>query len=83
MNVFRVFAGVACVAGIVGACFLFHRFLISLEERGYIYYRKKSPGSSGGVFFEIDKLTRPSIEHVERAMDAKIESQENGDDARF
>lgn len=54
-----------------------HRWLISLEDRGYIYYRKRPRGGSSGVFFELDKLTRPSIEHVQKAMDSEVESQEN------
>ena len=53
-----------------------HRWLISLEDRGYIYYRTRSRGSGGGVFMELDKLTRPSVEHVQKAMDTEVESQE-------
>ena len=54
-----------------------HYALISLEERGYIYYQKKPKGISGGVFSEIDKMTRPSVEHVQKAMDNEVESQQN------
>ena len=54
-----------------------HRWLLSLERRGYINYLKKPRSGGGGVFFELDKLTRPSIEHVSRAMETDVESQEN------
>ena len=55
----------------------FHRWLIYLEDSGYINYRNRPRGGSGQVFMEMDKFTRPSIEHVQRSMDAKVESQEN------
>lgn len=74
MIALKILAGLAAFMLIIGVCYLGHRFLVKLEDRGYIYYRNKAPGSSGGVFFELDKLTRPSIEHVERARDVKVES---------
>jgi len=53
-----------------------HRFCIRLEERGYIYYRTKSSGSGlAGAVFEVDKLIRPSTEHVVATLDSEHESQ--------
>lgn len=58
-----------------------HRFCIRLEERGYIYYRTKPSGSGvAGAVFEIDKLIRPSTEHVVSTLDGEHESQtQDGD----
>ena len=54
-----------------------HWWLISLEDRGYIYYRKKRRGGGGaGVFMEVDKMTRPTVERVQKAMDTEVISQE-------
>ena len=53
------------VIGIVAAANGMHRVLLTLEKRGYIYYREKPRGGGmAGAMFEMDKLTRPSIEHV-------------------
>lgn len=68
-------AGAICLVAFAG--YRLHLWLIKLEERGYIYYRTKSRGSGSGVFFEIDKLTRPSIENTQKAMDLEVESQTN------
>lgn len=59
------------------AVFGVHRWLVSLENRGYIYYRQKPRGGGGGGFLELDRLIRPSIEHVQKANDVIVESQEN------
>ncbi len=47
-----------------------HRGCCYLEDRGYMYYRKKRAGTtSGSVFQELDRLTRPSVQHVEQVRD--------------
>ena len=66
-----------CVALLGAAFFGLHRLLVTLEKRGYIYYREKSGGGGGGVFLELDRLIRPSIEHVQKADDVIVESQKN------
>lgn len=68
------------IAVLVALGWLFHRVCTRLEEAGYLYYRKKQ-GSGGGsnVLMEMDKLTRPSVQHVIEAEDtAKIEREEIG-----
>ena len=71
------FMGLILVAvAIVGL----HRGLVSLEKRGYIYYREKPRGGGGSAFLELDRLVRPSIEHVQRADDVIVESQKNAGD---
>jgi len=55
-----------------------HRWLLYLERRGYIYYLEKPKG--GGIassMLELDKLTRPSVEHVIEAHEFHAESQEH------
>lgn len=59
------------------AVFSFHRLLVSLENRGYIYYLKKPRGGGSGGFLEFDRLIRPSIQHVQKAKHVIVESQEN------
>ena len=59
------------------AVFGLHRCLVSLENRGYIYYLKKPRWGGGGGFLELERLIRPSIEHVQKANDVIVESQEN------
>ncbi len=55
-----------------------HWWFLSLEQRGIINYLKKPAG--GGLsssMLELDKLTRPSVEHVIEAQDFRGESQEH------
>ena len=77
MTVTMILGWLAAIVLIVWLLYRLHHLSIYLEDRGYIYYRTKPRGGGGSVFSEIDKLTRPSIEHVERAMDTEVESQEN------
>lgn len=58
-------------AGVVAAGWGLHRLCLLLDERGYLYYRTRSKGGGGlaGVFQDMDRLTRPSIEHVIRVQD--------------
>ncbi len=69
---------IAWLGGIFAFCVAaiwLHRWLITLEERGYIYYRQKPRGGGGGALIEFDKLTRPSVEHIQKAMDKEVESE--------
>lgn len=77
MNVFTVAVWLAAGLAICVIGYGLHKWLLSLERRGYIYYREKPRGGSGGALFELDKLTRPSVEHVVEAMDGEVESQEH------
>ena len=57
---------VLSVLGLVAVGWGLHRFCIALEERGYLYYRKKpnGGGAGAGLLADLDRLTRPSIQHV-------------------
>jgi hypothetical protein len=44
-----------------------HRFLVLLEDRGYIYYRQRPAGGGTGpasLLMEIDRIARPSVQHT-------------------
>jgi len=68
-------------AGVLaGLAWAFHRICTKLEEAGYLYYRKSSGNGGGGVLYELDRLTRPSIEHVVEMHDpVKHEEEIDGD----
>ena len=56
-----------------------HRFCIALEERGYLYYRKKPEGggTGAGLLADLDRLTRPSIQHVVKTKDKARRKQDD------
>jgi hypothetical protein len=60
------------VYGLVGvlAIFAVHRFACWAEDRGWIYYRKKSgrPGTTASAFLEIQSMMEPSKKHVLEVM---------------
>ena len=61
---------VLIISGIAASLWLLHRFRIALEDAGYLYYRKGGGGGGiPGAMSELDKLSRPSVQHV-------IETQE-------
>jgi hypothetical protein len=60
--------GVTCFLG----CVLYglHKLCVRLEERGLLYYRRRSPG--GGVshaLMELDRIVRPTVQHVREVED--------------
>ena len=56
-----------------------HRFCIHLEDRGYLYYRQSPQGGgASGVLQELDRLTRPSVEHVLEAQDLATKKEDEG-----
>jgi hypothetical protein len=66
---------------ILAAGWGFHRFCIALEDRGYLYYRTRPRGGGGGmsgVLSELDRLTRPSVQHV---VEVRDESRRKQNDA--
>lgn len=71
-----VYIGVGVVAGGL-ALYGLHRLCIYLEDQGFMYYRKPSESGGGAapVLMELDRLTRPSVEHVVEAQDA-VQKQE-------
>jgi hypothetical protein len=73
-----VLSAVVGVASLVAAGWGLHRFCIALEERGYLYYRKspEGGGGSGGVLAEMDRLARPSIQHVVEVSDERRRAQD-------
>jgi hypothetical protein len=42
-----------------------HRYCLYLEDRGYLYYRRKKPPAGGGsVFNPLQEIIQPQIRHV-------------------
>ena len=68
---------IGSVVFVVVAMYGLHRLGIYLEKRGYIYYKEKPVGGGAGVLFELDKLTRPTVEHTLEAMETEKKAQEN------
>ena len=65
-SLFAVVAAAAVALTVWGL----HRLAIALEDRGYLYYRRPGTGGGGGgVLHEIDRLTRPSVQHIVEAED--------------
>lgn len=66
-----IVVGIAGVGILVALGWSLHRLCIRLEDAGYLYYRKSGTGGgSTAVLHELDRLTRPTIEHVERVDDS-------------
>lgn len=59
---------------------LLHRFCIRLEEAGYLYYRNGPKRPSGGVGFELDRLVRPSAQHVIEVEEQNVADSQDGVD---
>jgi hypothetical protein len=67
------------------ALFLIDRLGLWLEDRGYIYYRKKSGSASamGNAFLEIQSMVDPAAKHVlEMRQDEIGEQDDSGDPPR-
>ncbi len=64
--------GLLGLAAVAGLGWLFHRVCTILEDAGYLYYHK----SGGGVLYELDRLTRLSIEHTIEVQNTIREEEE-------
>ena len=66
----------------VAAIYAVHRFACWSEDRGWIYYRKKSgrPGMTASAFLEIHSMMEPSKKHILEVMREEDDEQdETGD----
>ncbi len=74
-----VVCGMLVLLGVVA--WALHRFCLRLEERGWIYYRKKPQGGGGlrGAMMELDALVRPNIVHMMETQDAVLEKRQEDD----
>jgi hypothetical protein len=71
----------------VVAIFAAHRLSCWAEDRGWIYYRKRSgrPGTSAQAFLEIQSMMEPSRKYVlevKREDEDKDEQADSGDPPR-
>ncbi len=62
---------VLCVGALL---FAGHKFLLWMEDRGWIYYLKKkaSPGTAGSAWLELQSMIEPATKHV-----LKVEREEH------
>ncbi len=63
------------------AIFGLDRLLLVMESRGWIYYRRKKPGSSalGRACLEVQQLLEPSKKYVIKIKEERKEQQQAGD----
>lgn len=76
---FKLLAGLILIAGLI---FVLNRFLLYMESRGWIYYRKKKPGSGAlsSACIEIQQMLEPSKKYVVQVRkNEKRTQQEAGD----
>lgn len=73
--------GVLAFGVIAFSVYGLHRLCIRLENAGLIYYRQKPSGGGGApVLMELDRLTRPSVEHVVATQDVEKRVERPGVD---
>jgi hypothetical protein len=66
------------VVAVVGL-FLLDRFFLFLEERGYLYWRKKKSSVSGvSAFLAIDVVFTPGKQHVIEQIEKDVADEEDG-----
>lgn len=54
------------------ALYLLHRLGLWMEQRGWIYYKHKSPGSgAGNALQELNAFMRPSVRHAQEITQKK------------
>jgi hypothetical protein len=71
----RVLAAVVALVGL-------DRLLLILEDKGYIYYRRRraSPGSMASALLEVESHLRPSTRHeVHQRREVRREADESGE----
>jgi hypothetical protein len=79
--IFWIIVGLLIAVVGIGFVWCLHRICVRLEDAGYLYYRTRGPGGGlSGAFYELDRLTRPSIEHVVEAEDTSTDQVEHGGD---
>ncbi len=70
------------LVGAVAALYALHRLGLWMEERGWIYYRRKRGGSGslGTAFLEVQSMLEPSKKHIlEISQKDESEDDDSGD----
>ena len=70
---------------IIGTLKWLDRLLLRAEEKGWIFYRKKSAsgtisGGIGAAMTELDRIVNPATEYRIQAEDSVVEDDEQGGD---
>jgi hypothetical protein len=71
----KIFAGIIASAGIL---LLIDRLLLTMESRGWIFYRKKKPnqGSVGNAILQIHSILEPAKKYEIEARQEEHEQQD-------
>jgi hypothetical protein len=65
MTGWHLLLGGLVLAGIAAAVYLLHRLALWLEDRGWLYYRRKKPSSSPlSMWVAMQKFMEPGFKHV-------------------
>ena len=77
--------GAVVIVCIIGTLKWLDRLLLRAEEKGWIFYRKKSgsgtvSGGVGAAMTELDRIVRPSAEYRIQAENPIVEEDEKGGD---
>ena len=65
MDLWRVLLWSVVTFGMVAALYGLHRFCLWLENRGWLYYKHKKPGSSqGSCLLALQQALEPQVQHV-------------------
>jgi len=77
-----VAVGVTAIGALIAAGWGFHRLCIRLEDRGYIYYRTRSQGGGAlsGALLDMERMIRPSVQHVVEVQDVQTRKSDDGVD---
>ncbi len=85
MTLLWIALGAVGIVCIIGTLKWLDRLLLRAEEKGWIFYRKKSgsgtvSGGVGAAMTELDRIIRPSAEYKIQAEDSVVEEDEQGGD---
>lgn len=65
------------IGGVIGLYGL-HRLAIWLEDRGYLYYRKKPSGGIANAFVAFHRVIEPTAAHVEQVHEHEERADSRG-----
>jgi len=71
----------ACVVMLL-ALYGLHRAMAAMEEKGWIYYRRRRGGSGAmsSAALEVQKMLEPGAAHVLQVREEKLATQPDGED---
>ena len=84
MALWQWLVGALIVLGLFSALFWLNRFCLWLEDRGWLYYRRKKPGSSAAsAWVAMQQFIEPGVKHVVQIkQERRSEEDEEADKER-